>query len=347
MSELKANKISPSMVKLVRFIGTFSNRFFATFAAMTLGYGIAKNYTHFKSSNFGLSAFYLSCIIVTAIWSYYIIQITPPLIYRPIRRKEKSNLIRTRITVIVLLFIFKKGVQDLFQKSDSFFYVPLDYVLSLAMLSSFITLIILLFKKPAAAGRGRYGKGKTYKTQANRKNTDRAKEAGKEGEEKITYELSHLNKGKSTAFHNITIEVNGDVQQLDHLIIGENGIYNIETKTYNGNIRIDEFGNWSRDALCNGKWKGMQNPLAQTQRHRRALVSLLGEQYPIYDIIAMGNEETVIEGGANSPIPILTGGTLQYYIEEKTKGEKILTVSERQALDDKVQKAIIENKAFQ
>jgi uncharacterized integral membrane protein len=355
MSELKMNKISPKVLNIARFTGIFSNRFIVTFIAMNIAYAIISNMMGFNISDLAPFLFNISCIVVTSVWSYYLLQITQPLIYRSLRKGEKNDLIRTRIIILIALFIARKGVQSQTTQVSGLFLVPLDIILFVAIVSSFVTLVVLLTRKTISNSRRQNErrtsseayKAHTGRTYTDRANTDPAREAGKKGEEKVTYELSHLNKSKSSVFHNITVKINGDTQQLDHIIIGENGIYNIETKTYTGSIRIDEFGNWSRDAHFDGGWKGMQNPLAQTQRHRRALVSIFGEQYPIYDIIAMGNEETVLNGVANSPIPILTLGTLQYYIEEKTKGEKIITSSERQALTQKLQDAIIENKTFE
>lgn len=64
--------------------------------------------------------------------------------------------------------------------------------------------------------------------------------------------------------NDLRIESNGDVAQIDHLIIHRFGFIIIESKSVTTKVSINEFGEWSR--TYNGKIKGMSSPTNQAQR---------------------------------------------------------------------------------
>lgn len=180
---------------------------------------------------------------------------------------------------------------------------------------------------------------------AHSEKNDDNKKKGEAGEKAVAYELNHLDRSKSKTMHNFTIQApNGDVVEIDHLVVSDIGIFHIETKAYEGSIQIDQYGSWIR--TVNGNTIGEESPLTQVQKHHRTLVSLLGNKYPILPIVAIGNKRTIIQGRENFPYPILTLGTIQNYIENPITQGMTLTSTDRDTIIRSIQNAVIENKQF-
>lgn len=167
-------------------------------------------------------------------------------------------------------------------------------------------------------------------------------ESGQKGEKEVVYTLSWLDKEKKfIVINNITLQCEDKKQQFDHIVIGENGIFNIETKSYSGNITINEDGNWTREKL--GRIEAIENPLFQSQRHHKILNSLLRGKYPIIDIVVLTRKEFTITGVKNTPINVVRVDSLQYFIEnynvEKILSENDIKEIEKILLNSKVTRA--------
>jgi len=77
-----------------------------------------------------------------------------------------------------------------------------------------------------------------------------------------------------TLLNNITIPINGDTTQIDHVLVTDTGIFVIETKHYAGWIfGTPDDSTWTQ-VLYKSRHR-FQNPLHQNQRHIRALQQLL------------------------------------------------------------------------
>jgi hypothetical protein len=75
--------------------------------------------------------------------------------------------------------------------------------------------------------------------------------------------------------HDLRIEVDGDVAQIDHLVINRmNFVFLFETKCFNGNLSINEHGEFTMN-YAGGKQFGIPSPLEQSRRHERVLAKLL------------------------------------------------------------------------
>lgn len=109
-------------------------------------------------------------------------------------------------------------------------------------------------------------------------------------------------------------EVSDEKQEIDHIVLSEQGVFLIETKNYSGTIKIDEQGNWVR-TKADGKIVGECNPVQQVERHHLLLEHILGIT-DIYDIICIANDKSIIEGAENSPIPVLKGDMLVHYMKD-------------------------------
>ncbi len=101
---------------------------------------------------------------------------------------------------------------------------------------------------------------------------------GLEGEKNVAYELKS-SKIPMICLHNIRLEDGDDVAQLDFVVITHRFIMVLETKRLNGDIYINEAGEFIR-YIKNKQGKvlkkeGMYSPIAQNDRHVRILREIL------------------------------------------------------------------------
>jgi hypothetical protein len=74
--------------------------------------------------------------------------------------------------------------------------------------------------------------------------------------------------------HDLRLELEGDVAQIDHLVINRAAsIYLIETKNFNASLIINERGEFTAD--YGSQRYGVPSPIEQNQRHARILRRLL------------------------------------------------------------------------
>lgn len=103
-------------------------------------------------------------------------------------------------------------------------------------------------------------------------------------------------------------------QEFDHLVIGPQGIFNIETKNYAGKLAIDKNGNWFRLKKGETEWMAEENPAQQLFRHHVLLQSIVGDDIPIIDVICMAHPNLMINGQGNSLIPVVKKDLLADFI---------------------------------
>lgn len=177
---------------------------------------------------------------------------------------------------------------------------------------------------------------KDRKRKADESTAAAVKQAGIEGEERVEYALGWLPneyaqiKRDCIYFDKHCIRLlnknfRDEIQEFDHIVVGPNGIFTIETKNYGGKIIIDKTGNWIQQK-GNEKPVGMANPVQQVDRHHRVLYSILKDIIPesdIIDIICISNERAIIDGEENCPIPVVKSDLLERYISEYKNGKLI------------------------
>lgn len=73
--------------------------------------------------------------------------------------------------------------------------------------------------------------------------------------------------------HDLRIEIDGEVAQIDHLLINRVFAILLETKNFNGNLTINKFGEFTVQ-YPSGKKKGIPSPIEQSKRHERILLKL-------------------------------------------------------------------------
>ncbi|MCY7274718.1 MAG: NERD domain-containing protein [Phormidesmis sp. CAN_BIN44] len=99
---------------------------------------------------------------------------------------------------------------------------------------------------------------------------------GIQGERDSAHYLDGYFKGgpNHVLLHDLRFVVDGDVAQIDHLIINRAfGIYLVETKNYAGNLVINEHGEFT--VQYDDFRFGIPSPLEQSHRHERILARLL------------------------------------------------------------------------
>lgn len=116
-------------------------------------------------------------------------------------------------------------------------------------------------------------------------------------------------------------------QEYDHIIIGKQGVFLIETKNYAGKLIIDKNGNWIR-IKNEGIQEGERNPIQQLRRHEKLLRSILGKDIPIICMICMAHPKMIIEGVENCSVPLIKSDLLVEYIENYAAEKDMLTVKE-------------------
>ena len=87
---------------------------------------------------------------------------------------------------------------------------------------------------------------------------------------------NHFGSSENLAvIHDLRLNVDGEVAQIDHLLISRGFVfYLLETKQYNGDLHINEFGEFSVSYGNRKPW-GIPSPLEQSRRHQNVLVKLL------------------------------------------------------------------------
>ena len=98
--------------------------------------------------------------------------------------------------------------------------------------------------------------------------------AGIKGERDAAYEIDfHFKSSKNyIVLHDLRLEVNGRIAQIDHLVIDRTlEVYIFETKHFSSGIKIAENGEFLRWNNYNRSFEGMASPLAQNDRHMSVL----------------------------------------------------------------------------
>jgi hypothetical protein len=99
---------------------------------------------------------------------------------------------------------------------------------------------------------------------------------GMAGEKSAAHYLDNYLGGSKNnmVIHDLRISVDGEVAQIDHLIVGRMDFYLLETKTFGGDLHINEFGEFSVE-YPGQRVYGIPSPLEQSARHGNVLSKML------------------------------------------------------------------------
>lgn len=153
---------------------------------------------------------------------------------------------------------------------------------------------------------------------------------GIEGEERVRKCLKKL-KYRNILLNDLNLEVNGYKSQIDHLLITNKCIFNIETKNYSGIIFVDDNGKWIQQTKY--KQNLLDDTLAQVKRHRSTLQKILHNNYNIHDIIVIADNKTGLIVSKNTDVPVVGIEKLNDYIinvlkQTSNKGYNIEEIKE-------------------
>lgn len=149
---------------------------------------------------------------------------------------------------------------------------------------------------------------------------------GKQGEKEVDYVLKWLpneyvsiQKDCSSKYGDECILLENqnfidESQEYDHIVVGPQGIFMIETKNYSGKLSIDNEGNWLRMKKGDSEWIPETNPIQQVNRHHLLLESIVGFDVQIIDIVCLSHPDIIVTGQNNSRVTVVKKDLLGDYI---------------------------------
>jgi hypothetical protein len=113
------------------------------------------------------------------------------------------------------------------------------------------------------------------------------------GELGVRLVLKRLKKEEFEVLHNIMLMKDGKTTQIDHIVVGQTGIFVVETKNYKGWIFGSEHSKFWTQTIYKSK-KQFQNPIHQNYGHIKFLEHHLQDYSgPFYSVIAFSDRGTL------------------------------------------------------
>lgn len=154
----------------------------------------------------------------------------------------------------------------------------------------------------------------------NSKNIEGIMKAGKSGESKVAHYLSFLDLKKYYVYNNVNITINGRTQQIDHLVVGNNGIFHLETKNYSGEIYIDKNEKWSK--TNRDRYELLDTPTCQILRHEQLLKEIIDSKYKIVSLLVMANRNCKLVGIQNTSLNVMKAEEILHFINTYNNSEE-------------------------
>ncbi len=107
---------------------------------------------------------------------------------------------------------------------------------------------------------------------------DVSRKAGRAAEEQMAFYLRRAFKddADTRVLNGLRVEHDGEVAQIDHLVLHPFGLIIVESKSVTTTVRINAHGEWTR--WCGGSSRGMPSPMLQAERQRDVLDNLLASR---------------------------------------------------------------------
>ena len=120
-----------------------------------------------------------------------------------------------------------------------------------------------------------YLQGMILKPYVDREERDPRRSAGRRAERQMAHYLDrHFREHtKLHVLHDVRIEHDGEVAQMDHVVVHGFGFAIVESKSVSTSVRINAAGEWER--RWDGAWRGMPDPVLQGERQGLVLKRLL------------------------------------------------------------------------
>ncbi|MBE5948650.1 MAG: NERD domain-containing protein [Lachnospiraceae bacterium] len=163
-------------------------------------------------------------------------------------------------------------------------------------------------------------------------NKNDASNYGKMGESVVNYYLkwfcgkNHyvmINKGKPARLYNK--DFINESQEIDHIIVGEKGIFLIETKNFKGRVSLAKSGVLLQEKKNS---ESMKIDIGfQIERHHSLIESIVGNDVPIIDILCFAHPECTIEDNKCEDFVTLPIAELRSFLSDY-QGNSVLSENE-------------------
>ncbi|WP_028116661.1 nuclease-related domain-containing protein [Ferrimonas senticii] len=113
------------------------------------------------------------------------------------------------------------------------------------------------------------------KERDDRPTISRQQQAGAQQEHDVAFYLrrEYADDPKVLVLHDLRFAHQGEISQIDHLIVYPRGFILIESKSINGQVRVNKQGEWARS--YRGQWQGIASPIQQVKLQQQNLKKLL------------------------------------------------------------------------
>ena len=169
------------------------------------------------------------------------------------------------------------------------------------------------------------GRDSKLRNKAKNKDDYEKKEVGNKGEQVIRDILEEL-EPNWTIINGPVIKYRNEVHEYDHIAVGYNGVFVIETKAFgmtNGNatkasLFIDEGDKWF--VRKNKENKEVKSPTNQITAEKNLIQNLLSSYVSeVYSIVALSNSELFVKQNIELPYKVLKPNELNNYITSQAE----------------------------
>lgn len=188
--------------------------------------------------------------------------------------------------------------------------------------------------------------GKLKNKEADTDNWER-KQAGNHGEALVRKYLKKLDPAKYFVVSGVVLEYKGEKREFDHLVIGNDILYILETKAF-GMAQDELYGSYAEIRISpddhwvltkNGHQKELVSPTKQVMEQRKFMEKVLHASYvDILSVVVLANPELQIAQNAKLEYGVVSVNNLQWYIE---KTDNKMQVGSREELIQKIDRARI------
>jgi len=161
--------------------------------------------------------------------------------------------------------------------------------------------------------------------------------SGAKAEERVAKSLKAL-RGRYHIFHNVMLP--GRRGDIDHVVVGSNGVFVIETKNNNGAISCsgDSWSQWKTGKKGGGYRGKLGSPSKQAKRNAALLGSLIGRRLHtrlfVNPLIVFANEKAALN--LKQPtVPVFTPKEVCDYIQNHHS--RTLSINEQNQLAELIQ----------
>ena len=171
------------------------------------------------------------------------------------------------------------------------------------------------------------------------KNEYLRKEVGNIGEQIVRDELKKIEKHNYAVINGPVLKYNDTIKEFDHIVVGENGVFCIETKAFgmtegestHATIFIDKGDKWS--IRKNKHNKELESPTEQIIEEKTLLENVIASSMlTVHPVLVLSNKDINVKNNIRLPYDIVrVDGLLDYisnYIDAVTENDKMFVLSD-------------------